>query len=433
MPGMFNNRYYDPSVGEAIGNLAGLFAPPSPQALAAYAMARSKNGEADRLSNLYAAAQDAGMDQGQFDRMGQAAGQWTPKTGYYGVDADNKREAVTSLYGALNPGQIRPAVPENVAGLIGLPGIDQRTGAPENLTDSQTKGAILRSLPENEQRDIVRSGADVEVIMRDGQPVVVPRGQSWGQAPAPKAPGTVVNVGPNGEEFGKAPEGTVWQRDETGKVKLDERGAPVAIPFQGGPVWEKQQSQGGKEASAAERQARQGGVVAQDIDRALDIVSGSPMLTTGMGAQMLSGVGGTSAKNVAALLDAVKANVGFDQLQAMRAASPTGGALGAVSEQENKLLQSALGSLDQSQDQKQLTDNLKRVKNIYLDIVHGVGNGPPRVKLSYSSQWDQAGAPAAPNAAPAAPNAAPAAAPTAINPATGERVVLQNGQWVPVK
>ena len=63
----------------------------------------------------------------------------------------------------------------------------------------------------------------------------------------------------------------------------------------------------------------------------------------------MSAVPGSSAKNVSALLDTVKANVGFEQLSAMRAASPTGGALGAVSERENALLQSVLGSVEQSQ------------------------------------------------------------------------------------
>ena len=62
----------------------------------------------------------------------------------------------------------------------------------------------------------------------------------------------------------------------------------------------------------------------------------------------------------------------------MRAASPTGGALGNVSDQEGARLASAYGNLEQSQSQAQFERNLKRVKNIYLDIVHGPGNGPPR-------------------------------------------------------
>jgi hypothetical protein len=66
----------------------------------------------------------------------------------------------------------------------------------------------------------------------------------------------------------------------------------------------------------------------------------------------------------------------------MRQASPTGGALGSVTERELDLLQNSMGSLEQSQSKAQFLHNLRRVKNIYHDVIHGPGNGP-REKLSY--------------------------------------------------
>lgn len=127
-------------------------------------------------------------------------------------------------------------------------------------------------------------------------------------------------------------------------------------------------------------------VVVQDIDRALDIVGKNETLTTGVFGNMLSGVGGTDANAVANLMNTVKANAGFDKLQAMREASPTGGALGAVSDTELRLLNAAIGSLEQSQDADQLQDNMRRVKNIYLDIIHGPGKGPARERLTFEKQ-----------------------------------------------
>jgi hypothetical protein len=56
----------------------------------------------------------------------------------------------------------------------------------------------------------------------------------------------------------------------------------------------------------------------------------------------------------------------------MRDASPTGGALGQVSERELALLNGALGSLKQSQTKEQLRANLANVKRIYNQIVNGV-------------------------------------------------------------
>lgn len=70
----------------------------------------------------------------------------------------------------------------------------------------------------------------------------------------------------------------------------------------------------------------------------------------------------TSAGAVAADLQTLKAQLGFQQLQAMRAASPTGGALGQVSNHELDLLTSAVSSLRQGLDRPVLVDHLNKVK-----------------------------------------------------------------------
>lgn len=103
--------------------------------------------------------------------------------------------------------------------------------------------------------------------------------------------------------------------------------------------------------------------------------------TTGAGAY-LANVKGTPAYNLAAQLDTIKSNVGFSALQAMRAASPTGGALGQVSEQENRLLQSTLASLDQGQGAEQLKANLAKV-NMHFENLKKVLNAPINSQVSY--------------------------------------------------
>lgn len=94
------------------------------------------------------------------------------------------------------------------------------------------------------------------------------------------------------------------------------------------------------------------------IDEAIKMVN---PFTAGVGAWSKI-IPASPAKNLAAKLDTIRANVGFDKLSEMRADSPTGGALGQVSEFENKLLQSVLGSLEQDQSPAQLRDNLMKVK-----------------------------------------------------------------------
>jgi hypothetical protein len=82
--------------------------------------------------------------------------------------------------------------------------------------------------------------------------------------------------------------------------------------------------------------------------------------TTGMGS-LLSNIPATSARNFAAELNTLKANIAFGELAAMRAASKTGGALGAVSERELMLLESALGALDPGQSGANLTNQLDKI------------------------------------------------------------------------
>lgn len=96
------------------------------------------------------------------------------------------------------------------------------------------------------------------------------------------------------------------------------------------------------------------------IDKAISKVG---PFTSGVGA-WVSVVPATPQKDLSKILETIKANIGFDKLQDMRQNSPTGGALGQVSDFENKLLQAVQGSLDQSQSPSQLIENLKNIKTM---------------------------------------------------------------------
>lgn len=119
----------------------------------------------------------------------------------------------------------------------------------------------------------------------------------------------------------------------------------------------------------------QGDLVNDDIQRALQTIDSAMLPTTGVVGSSLEGVPGTASHNLSNTLKTIKANIGFDRLQAMREASPTGGALGQVAVQELEYLQAVYGSLAQSQSEPQFRYNLMRLYNTYNDIVHGAGNG----------------------------------------------------------
>jgi len=69
----------------------------------------------------------------------------------------------------------------------------------------------------------------------------------------------------------------------------------------------------------------------------------------------------------------------------MRKNSKTGAALGSVSEGEREALEATFGNIQQSQTDQQLRRNLIRLNNQYLDTIHGVGKGPPRLTITAES------------------------------------------------
>jgi len=93
---------------------------------------------------------------------------------------------------------------------------------------------------------------------------------------------------------------------------------------------------------------------------------------TGFIGNALSYVAGTPAHDVASMIEQVEANIGFDRLQKMRDESPTGGALGSVSEKELGFLKSSLASLRQSQSREQFMYNLQRVKEHYQKATQAI-------------------------------------------------------------
>lgn len=106
----------------------------------------------------------------------------------------------------------------------------------------------------------------------------------------------------------------------------------------------------------------------QDIDRAIEQVQ---PYTAGVGSY-LSLIRGTPAADLRASLDTIKADAAFGALQAMRDASKTGGALGAISERELSLLQNAQAALGEEQSPEQLRRNLMRYKEIRQNALRNV-------------------------------------------------------------
>ena len=97
------------------------------------------------------------------------------------------------------------------------------------------------------------------------------------------------------------------------------------------------------------------------IDKAFPKIN---MLSAGVGS-LTAGTPLAPATDLRESLRPIIAIIGFDELQRLRDASPTGGALGQVSERENVYLQSVRGSLAQIQRPEQLKENLNNIKESF--------------------------------------------------------------------
>jgi hypothetical protein len=97
------------------------------------------------------------------------------------------------------------------------------------------------------------------------------------------------------------------------------------------------------------------------------------------------------ARNAKAILDKILARGGFQELQNLRNASPTGGALGQVSNTENQFLRQAFGTLDPVQDTKDFKRGVDQV-------IRELEGSKSRVRDAYDLTYEyRAGqAPAAP-------------------------------------
>lgn len=226
MPIRSNGYYNNEAFAQAASNIAALFAPPSGADAAGWATADAKRAQMNNLGRLFEAAQDPNFNQMVFDRMGQATGQWTPSTGYYGVDMDyrasrannaadnaralqankldNQTKAITSLYGSQSPGQVAPAVSEDFMKLLDMPAVPARVGPAKPQTEDDLKAAIFANLPDEQKKAIVFGSTPVENVATPDGPRIATRLDAIGQQPAPKdqPPGMSVTL----------PDGTVVQQ-----------------------------------------------------------------------------------------------------------------------------------------------------------------------------------------------------------------------------
>lgn len=161
------------------------------------------------------------------------------------------------------------------------------------------------------------------------------------------------------------------------RVKYDGEGNPVQMEvIPGSPADAKLKSAEAATVGKTENVITQSSIVRDEIQALRDQIKEQTLASpvTGVAGAAVGQYGGVfkagSARATAEeRIKTIRANIGFDRLTQMRNESPTGGALGNITEQELAFLQSVLGSLDLGQDDKTIIKNLDRLEKIYSKII----------------------------------------------------------------
>lgn len=158
-----------------------------------------------------------------------------------------------------------------------------------------------------------------------------------------------------------------------------------------------------KKQAAAEGAIANAGRVIQTVGEAKQLVG---PFTTGVGGY-LSVLPSTDARKLKNKIETIKANLGFDRLQQMRDASPTGGALGQVAVREIDFLQATIATLDQLESASDITAALNKIEEHYSNWKTALEG---KVPAKYQTGGGQAAVPTAPTAP------TPVTAPVALPP-----------------
>lgn len=185
--------------------------------------------------------------------------------------------------------------------------------------------------------------------------------------------GIVVTVGGAGDQtFGDPPKDMVWLRDATGNVITEPdpsgRGMrPVAVPISGGP--QDTSSSDAAQVAAADTATQ---VITDAASRALDAAAGR--LVGGLGGQAAATVlPGSANAELYRQVAVLQSNAKIENLNSMRQQSPTGGALGGVSDSETAMLAAKSGALDPASPY--FERDLKDYYRTLLRTIHGPAAG----------------------------------------------------------
>ena len=263
------------------------------------------------------------------------------------------------------------------------------------------KGERARAtFTEDKDGNILNAEMDANPINSDGTNKGTQVTQLLNEANAAEAAGDTERAGLLRTAAEKAATGqtTAGSLEPGTKIEVV-NGVETVVPIKGGKAdlaqQEKAQQAGTKRIGEVQTAIN----VRKAVNESLAMIKNSrlppDLVMTGPGSY-LEFVRGTPAANLKSTIETVQSNIGFIKLQDIRDASKTGGALGAVSDFENRLLQATVANLATSQNSGILTRNLRYVQAIFTDAEYSgrltdIGNRLERGEINNAQAVNEAG------------------------------------------
>jgi hypothetical protein len=168
-------------------------------------------------------------------------------------------------------------------------------------------------------------------------------------------------------QWPEPPTDMTYQRDQNGDFVIDPTtNTPKVIPMPGTKLATEQSDKAAKVVAQKESKEQASAIVGGMVDKAISVMDSDSWYNpaTGALAPLTGIIEGSNRAKLEEALSPIKASIAFEALAEMRANSPTGGALGNVSDIELRLLAATLGSIEPRQGADSLRENLKLIKGI---------------------------------------------------------------------
>ncbi|MEZ2132687.1 MULTISPECIES: phage tail tip lysozyme [unclassified Sinorhizobium] len=138
-------------------------------------------------------------------------------------------------------------------------------------------------------------------------------------------------------------------------------GSPAALEME--QALRTKETQGGRRETATD-------VITNAASEARNLIRNGTF-TTGTLGRLAANLSESDAAELRRQIDVLTSNATIENLTAMRQASPTGGALGSVTEREGAMLAAAAGAIDPNSGKERLEKQLDNYEHTLLRVIHG--------------------------------------------------------------